>query len=355
MGNEYDPNFLTRRKKMYKGPRGFDGAMTTGEEIINNEINLDMLNLFREKNNDLNELNTEKQSKNENDNNTNKSKSKISSKKFNNFFNKGDTNIEKAQKLDRKTRTRIEIIKDKIKTKKVNELEEEFEDKNEQKEKEIQDYVDLNLSTKEFFDINFFSRNIIINALFNISIFHPRWKKLTLLLTEIALISLFISIFLTSYEKVTSSNIGLILLFSLISSFATDLTLYLLAFFFHFPPVKFRRLLYLIKENGDLIILKEWDEISFRQGYKAFLGYVLCVIIWGVSYYVTFGFTVVWKYQNSAFYICLIICFSFEFLIFELITELFNALFYANRRDTNWMRILGEFLNKIRNYRCLSP
>ena len=353
LGNEYDPNFLTRRKKMYKGPRGFDGAMTTGEEIINNELNLDMLNLFKEKNNDLNELNSEKQTKNENDNNFNKSKR--SSKKFNNFFNNGETNIEKPQKLDRKTRTRIEMIKEKIKTKKVNELEEEFEDKKEQKEKEAQDYVDLNLSTKEFFNTNFFSRNIVINALFNISIFHPRWKKLTLLLTEIALISLFISIFLTSYEKVTSSNVGLILLFSLISSFATDLTLYLLAFFFHFPSIKFRRLLYLVKENGDLIILKEWDEISFRQGYKAFLGYVLCVIIWGVSYYVTFGFTVVWKYQNSAFYICLIICFSFEFLIFELITELFNAFFYANRRDTNWMRILGGFLNKIRNYRCLSP
>ena len=144
-------------------------------------------------------------------------------------------------------------------------------------------------------------------------------------------------------------------LFSLISSLATDLTLYLLAFFFFFPPIKFRRLLHLVKENGNLIILKEWDEMSLTQGYKAFFGYVLCVIIWGVSYYVTFGFTVVWKYQNSAFYISLITCFCLEFVFFELVIELLNAFFFEKRREYNWMRILGEFINKVRNYRCLSP
>ena len=353
LGNAYDPEFFGGRKKMYNGPRGFDGAMATGEDIINNELDLDMLNLFKDKDDKLNELNSEKKDEDEKDSNLNKTKA--SKKRFNNFFNQGDNTILKPQKLDRKTRTRIQMIKEKLKTKKINDLEEEFEDKNDQREKEIQDFVDLDLSTEEFFKINFFSRNIIVNALFNISIFHPRWKKLTLLLTEIALITLFISIFLTSYEKVTSSNIGLIIVFSLISSFATDFALYLFAFFFFFPPIKFRRLLYLVKENGNLIILKEWNEMSLTQGYKAFLGYALCFIIWGISYYVTFGFTVVWKYQNSAFYLCLIICFILEFLLFELIVELLIALFFEKRRLYNWMRTLGEFLNRIRNYRCLSP
>ena len=353
LGNAYDPEFFGGRKKMYNGPRGFDGAMATGEDIINNELDLDMLNLFKDKDDKLNELNSEKKDEDEKDSNLNKTKA--SKKRFNNFFNQGDNGILKPQKLDRKTRTRIQMIKEKLKTKKINDLEEEFEDKNEQREKEIQDFADLDLSTEEFFKINFFSRNIIVNALFNISIFHPRWKKLTLLLTEIALITLFISIFLTSYEKVTSSNIGLIILFSLISSLATNLTLYLLAFFFFFPPIKFRRLLYLVKENGNLIILKEWNEMSLTQGYKAFFGYALCFIIWGISYYVTFGFTVVWKYQNSAFYLCLIICFILEFLLFELVVELLIALFFEKRRIYNWMRTIGEFLNRIRNYRCLSP
>ena len=354
LGRGYDPSYFSGRKKVYNGPRGFDGAMTTGEEIINNELNMDMLNLFKKRDSQLSELNSEKQDFNDNeDNNNDLNKSKIS-KRFNNFFY-NDSNIMKPQRLDRKTRTRIQMTKENLKRKNINELEEEFEDKTEQRIKEMQDYVDLNLTSSEFFNINFCSRNIFINALFNISIFHPRWKKLTLLFTEIALISLFISIFLTAYEKVTISEVGLILIFSLISSFATDITLYLLAFFFTFPPVKYRRLLHLVKENGNLIILKEWNEMSLTQGYKAFIGYILCIIIWGVTYYVTFGFTVVWKYQNSAFYLCLILCFSFEFLIFELITEAINAYCFSVRRNNNCLRILGEFLNKMRNYRCMSP
>ena len=194
LGHGYDPSYFSGRKKVYNGPRGFDGAMTTGEEIINNELNMDMLNLFKKRGSQLSELNSEKQDFNDNEENNNDlNKSKIS-KRFNNFFY-NDSNIMKPQRLDRKTRTRIQMTKENLKRKNINELEEEFEDKAEQRIKEMQDYVDLNLTSSEFFNINFCSRNIFINALFNISIFHPRWKKLTLLLTEIALISLFISIF----------------------------------------------------------------------------------------------------------------------------------------------------------------
>ena len=349
LGDSYDPGVLSGRKKEYKGPRGFTGALATGEDIINDKLNIDFLNL--NKDNQLEDLNSDKTDENY-DEKENNLKSKRTKKRNSNFFN---NYITKPQKLDRKTRTRIQMIKENLKSKNINNLEEEFEDKIEQREKEIQDYVDLDLSGEEFFKINFFSRNTLINALFNISIFHPRWKKLTLLMTEIALITLSISIFLTSYEKVTISKIGLIIIFSLISSIATHLVLFLLAFFFFFPPIKFRRLLFLVKEKGDLIILKEWDEISISQGIKAFFGYVLCFIIWGVSYYVTFGFTVVWKYQNSAFYTCLIICFILEFFVFELVFELLNALFFDKRREYSWMRNLGEILNRIRNYRCLSP
>ena len=356
LGNGYESGFFGGRKKAYNGPRGFDGAMATGEEIINNELNLDMLNLFKESdNNKLKELNSEKQNdEEEKDSNSNNNKSRMS-KKYNNFFNQGISDKMKPQRLDRKTRTRMQMIRDKLKTKKIYDLDEEFEDKTEQKEKEAQEYVDLDLSTEEFFKINFFSRNILINALFNISIFHPRWKKLTLLLTELALLILFVSIFLTADENVTTSSISLIILFSLISSMAANVMIYLLNIFFYFPPVKFRKLLYLVKAKEDLNILKAWNDMSYSQGYKAFIGYVICLIIWGVSYYVTFGFTVVWKYQNSAFYLCLIIGAVLEFLIFELVIELLNAFFFGNRRDTNWMRTLGQFINKSRNYRCLSP
>ena len=209
--------------------------------------------------------------------------------------------------------------------------------------------------TKDFFKINFKSRNIVINALGIISLFHPRWKKLTMLMSEIALILLSNSVFLTLNEKVTYSSVERIIVFSIISTCAADLVLYLLAFFFVFPPVKIRKLVYLVKGNGDLIILKEWEKMSYIQGYKALIGYIICFIIWVISFYVTFGFTVVWKYQNSAFYICLALSFIFDFLLFEAIIEGICAFFFYKRREIKWMRICGEFLNRLRNYRCMSP
>ena len=66
---------------MYSGPRGFDGAMATGEEIINNELNLDMLNLFKEQDNKLKELNSEKQNEEEKDSNTNTNNKSMLSKR----------------------------------------------------------------------------------------------------------------------------------------------------------------------------------------------------------------------------------------------------------------------------------
>ena len=334
--NPYDVNYIENRKKQYHGPRGFDGALATGTDIIME----DELDLNKLKNND-DILNANK---------TNKTKS--SKGKNSAFFTKNDLSS-KYRKLDKRTRERIEEIKKKKEN--PNHLDEEFEDAQKQREQQLQEYADLNLTAKDFFSLNFRSRNILINALNVISLFHPRWKKLTMLMTEIALLLLSTSVFLTLDEKVTSHSIPRCIVFALISTLGADFVLYLLAFFFVFPSIKVRRLLYLVKEGGNLIILKEWDEMSKIQGYKALIGYIVCFIIWVISFYVTFGFTVVWKYQNGAFYLCLILGFVFDFLFLELIVEGIVALFFYKRREIAWMRYVGEFLNRLRDYICMSP
>ena len=351
----YDTNTIQARKKVYRGPRGFDGALATGLETINEEDNFFSLNKlsstkFKNKEDNIPEENLEKMENEVNvDNKTKNSKTKT---KNSSFFNKSIMS-EKFQKLDKNQKRRIEEIRKKKPN--ANRLEEEFENAEKQREKEMQEYADLNLSTGDFFKINLKSRNIIINSLGIISIFHPRWKKLTMLMTEIALILLSNSVFLTLNEKVTHKSIQRIIIFSIISTCAADFVLYLLAFFFIFPPIKFRRLLHLVKNEGDLIILKTWNEMSIVQGFKALVGFIICFILWVLSFYVTFGFTVVWKYQNTAFYVCLILSFILDFLILEIIMEGLNAIFYENRREIKWMRIVGEFLNRLRNYRCMSP
>ena len=342
--NRYDINEIEGRKKAYNGPRGFDGALATGSDVINDDE--DIFNLNRRFSDNKNEENKNEEKIDEKSNKIKKSKTKSS------FFANDDL-YNKFKKLDKRQKERIDEINKKKPN--VNHLEEEFEDSKKQREQELQEYADLNLMTKDFFKINFKSRNIVINALGIISLFHPRWKKLTMLMSEIALILLSNSVFLTLNEKVTYSSVERIIVFSIISTCAADLVLYLLAFFFVFPPVKIRKLVYLVKGNGDLIILKEWEKMSYIQGYKALIGYIICFIMWVISFYVTFGFTVVWKYQNSAFYICLALSFIFDFLLFEAIIEGICAFFFSKRREIKWMRIAGELLNRLRNYRCMSP
>ena len=63
----------------------------------------------------------------------------------------------------------------------------------------------------------------------------------------------------------------------------------------------------------------------------------------------------VWKYQNTAFYVCLALSFILDFVLFELIIEGIIALFFNYRIEIKFMRIVGEFLNRLRNYRCMSP
>ena len=336
----YDRNILESRKKAYNGPRGFDGALVTGADLLEGD-ELDLNKLRKNNDDDMFEEDIIKARK------TKSSKGKNSS-----FFTKNDLSS-KFRKLDKRTKERIEEMKKKKEN--PNYLDEEFEDSKKQREQQMQEYADLNLTSSDFFTLNFKSRNIIINALGIISLFHPRWKKLTMLMTEIALILLCTSIFLTLDEKVTTKSISRIILFSIISTFAADFIIYLLAFFFVFPSIKIRRLLYMVKESGNLVILKEWEKMSFSQGCKALIGYIICFIIWIISFYVTFGFTVVWKYQNGAFYICLILCFIFDFILFEVIIEGIVALFFYKRREIKWMRFVGEFLNRLGDYRCMSP
>ena len=172
----------------------------------------------------------------------------------------------------------------------------------------MQEYADLNLSANDFFKFNFRARNIVVNSLGIISLFHPRWKKITMLMTEIALILLSNSVFLTLNEKVTHSSIQRILIFAIISTCAADLVLYLISFFFVFPPFKIRKLLYLIKGNGDLIILKEWEKISYIQGYKALIGYFICLYILGFIFLCYFWFYCCMEISKY----CILCLFSFK-------------------------------------------
>ena len=72
----------------------------------------------------------------------------------------------------------------------VNNLPQVFENEKEEEERRIKAFYDLNLTMFEFMIENIKERHIIINPLINVSIFNPRWKKMIMLITHIATLTM---------------------------------------------------------------------------------------------------------------------------------------------------------------------
>ena len=236
-----------------------------------------------------------------------------------------------------------------------NYLPEEFENEEEAGRQQVQKFADIKLTFCEFLILNIKSRSIIINSFCIVSIFNPRWKKLTLLMTELSVLMIFVSVFLTSDENAVESSLVKMIQYSVYSMLSTDATIYLLAFFFKFSTKMHRRLFELVTGGGQLIMIKEWEIIQKNLKKLAIIGMIIYGVICLFSYYISFGFTIVWKYQKWAFVECLSFSFIFNFVICEFLIELFIAILYLQRKHDCFLRAIAEGLNKLRNYRCLSP
>jgi hypothetical protein len=241
----------------------------------------------------------------------------------------------------------------------INYLSKDEEKTKEEKDRRVESYANLRLDACTFFRKNYVMRNTLINAICNVSLFQPRWKKLTMLITEIGLMILVISILLTLDENAKLSN-GLIIMgylfgYGLAASTFSNLVMYCIALSFHFPQDLANRLYKLVLFNGQLIVLKEWEIITYQQGLKSIPGVIICAIIWVISLYVGLGFTAVWNDQNFEFLISFGFAFILNFFVMEIIVEGFITIFYLGRRRFNCIKRFGYTLNRLRNYRCLSP
>ena len=114
-------------------------------------------------------------------------------------------------------------------------LPKDFEKSKEEKERRIENYAHLKLTSRHFFNANYKLRTTLINSIGNVSLFQPRWKKLTMFVTEIGLMILVISILLTIDENAKLSN-GLIIMgylfgYGLAASTFSNLIMYFIALF----------------------------------------------------------------------------------------------------------------------------
>ena len=361
--NEYDHmNFIDNKDL---GPAAYNNQITSNDNLGNNQI---FVQTFKNKQTDIfNDILDEDIMNDEENLNVNKDK-KHSIK--NNFFHQGDVRFKRKTVEEELKTNKNKNMKffyngnnnrnDNSETKKNfkyhhNYLPEEFENEDEARNEQIQKFADIKLSFVEFLLLNIKSRAIIINSFFIVSIFGQRWKKLSLFMTELCLNIIFITIFLTSDEKAVTKTIGSLIKYSIFSMLCSDFAIYIIAFFFKFSMSDQKRLFTLVISGGQLIIDKEWKIIEKKMIKKAIIGMIINGIIWIYTFYSSFGFTLVWKFQRFAFFECFAFCFLFNYVICEFLIELFIAILYIQRKQNFFFRAIAEGLNNIRNYRCLSP
>ena len=233
----------------------------------------------------------------------------------------------------------------------------ELEEENEVKQQQLEEFASIDLTFFEFLLKNIVSRSIIINSYVIVSIFSPRWKKQSLLLTEHCIMIILLSILLTNDESITiDGSVSKFFIISVISMVCTDFFMYIFTFaFFSFPIKSQRRLYNLVINNHQLEILKEWEKTESRMRKFETIGMILGVLIWIAAFYISFGFTVVWRYQREAFLISFASTFGFNYVAGELLIEILIALLYLGRKHNSFLRNCAKGLNNLRNIRCLSP
>ena len=222
-------------------------------------------------------------------------------------------------------------------------------------QKSLELYTNLNISKNDFIFWNIKRRHIFLSSFINLSLFNKRWKKLFILLTQININMILISILLTYDRNILSKNFLKCLLCSLFTSIISNLLIYPINIMFY-TSLKDRTELFKSVINGSqLYILKLFNSIQKKNFIYTCFGIILCFPLWIISFYISFGFLKIWIEQKNTWIIIFIISELLDLCVFELIIELIIGYLYSKRRDNEKLKIFGEKLNRLRNYRTLFP
>jgi hypothetical protein len=125
--------------------------------------------------------------------------------------------------------------------------------------------------------------------------------------------------------------------------------------FFQFSGRQKRRLLRLVLLEGQLIVMKEYEDMQCANTIITVFGTLICYGIWIFTFYMGFAFYAVWKVQKSAWIITFISSEIIDLIFFEFGIEIFIGILYHFRTKNNSIRNFGEWLNRLRCYRTLYP
>jgi len=236
----------------------------------------------------------------------------------------------------------------------VNRLPDAFEDGDIEYSRSLYAYANLNLTFLEFLGKNILSRNILINPFLNINMFCPRWKKLIAFTTNILSELLILCVFLTNDEKALDSDKVILLKYSIFTVLIVDAFMHFMTIFFQFSGTQERRLLRLVLLEGQLIVMKEYEDMQCANTIITVFGALICYGIWIFTFYMSFAFYAVWKVQNKALIYSFFMTIGIDIVILDCFYELVLAIIYMQRKSSAFFRVIGEFLNRVRNHRCMA-
>ena len=190
--------------------------------------------------------------------------------------NKTDDNLA----LDTKDFYTTEVGKKEFKNFNINRLPDNYEDSEVEYQRRIYAYANLNLTFAEYFLKNVLMRNILINPFLNINMFCPRWKKMILFTTNVLSELLMLAVFLTADEKALHTDKISLLKYSIITILIVDTFMHFMAIFFQFSLRQKRKLLKLVLGRGQLIVLKEYEDMLCVNLIITVFGAIICYAIW---------------------------------------------------------------------------
>ena len=142
-------------------------------------------------------------------------------------------------------------------------------------------------------------------------------------------------------------------MYTLIAISLANLVTWPLASLFYIDQQQFRDLYQKIKNEVGLEFIRDWNNVGNGMRTKTFFAVVLFLLSCLISLYLPTIFYAIYKDQQSAWIIVMIMCLVVDWLVVEFFVELIIALLYLKRRDGEKWQYYSELMNRMRNVRML--
>ena len=227
-------------------------------------------------------------------------------------------------------------------------------------DKRVLEFFRLDLPMMKFFKINIKNRHILKITFSQFSIIYHRYQRIGNFIAQFALYAFFLSIFFTADKKQEILNkkngveIGLFILYCLLSEIFSCLLIHLPSFMFYVDVSKLRPIYKEIRDDGGLNIEKDFDAIINHRGCWNFLGVLIQFIYFSISFYFSFCFVATYYYQKKTYALSILVTLLSDILIFEFLWEFILAFLYTIKKKGRCIIYFAEFCNRMRHMKTLT-